>query len=169
MRSVLPRPLTQELFAAFGDVVSARAFGGQSANLDTATRFDRCAKLESTRAAATANLAVFRSRPVALPFEVRMLEQHPCSTQTFLPLICQRFLICVAPTLPGGQPDENGIAAFVAGPGQGISYDVGVWHHPIIALDELAEFAMLAWEDGTAADCVEQPLAMPVRIIEVEA
>jgi ureidoglycolate lyase len=116
------------------------------------------------RPTASPNLAVFLSKAKSLPFEVRLLERHPHSTQAFLPMVCARFLVCVAPTLPDGSPEVAKLRAFVCGPGQGINYARGVWHHPIIALDADAEFAMLAWEDGTARDCVECPLAAPVLI-----
>jgi ureidoglycolate lyase len=80
--------------------------------------------------------------------------------------VCTRFLIVVAPTAADGGPDVDGLRAFVCGPGQGITYRAGVWHHPIIAVDGDADFAMLAWEDGSALDCVEQPLPAPVLVVE---
>ena len=70
------------------------------------------------------------------------------------------------PTAPDGGPDVSGLRAFVCGPGQGISYGVGVWHHPIIALDDDADFVMLAWEDGTALDCIEHPLSASILITD---
>jgi ureidoglycolate lyase len=101
-----------------------------------------------------------------LPFQVQLLERHPHSTQAFLPLACTRFLVCVAPALADGSPDIHGIAAFLCGPGQGVNYHRGVWHHPILALDGAADFAMLAWEDGSAQDCVEWPLSEPVWVTD---
>lgn len=163
-RTVVAEPLTSAAFAPFGSVVSAGVSAGSSANQGTAVRFDRCAAVTSTRPAATANLAVFRSTAKALPFSVKLLEQHPCSTQAFLPMICTRFLVVVAPTAADGGPDLAGLRSFLCGPGQGISYAVGVWHHPIIAIDGDADFVMLAWEDGTADDCVEHPLATPILV-----
>ncbi len=158
-------PLTPEAFAPFGDVVSAGLRDGAPANQGTAVRFDRCAALESSRPEARPNLAVFRSLARSLPIELRLLERHPCSSQTFLPMVCARFLVCVAPALEDGRPDAGGILAFACGPGQGVSYRRGVWHHPILALDAPAELAMLAWEDGGPLDCVEYALEDPVRVV----
>ena len=157
--------LTREAFAAFGDVVSAGLGAGAPANQGTATRFDWCTELVNARATARANVSVFRSLARALPFEVRLLEQHPFSTQAFLPMVCQRFLVCVAPTAPDGGPDVTGLRAFVCGPGQGVNYRVGTWHHPIVALDADADFVMLAFEDGSPRDCVVRPLDAPVRVV----
>jgi ureidoglycolate lyase len=165
MRQVVAQPLTVQGFSPYGQVVSAGLGAGTAANQGTAVRFDRAAHLHSTRPAAHANLAVFRSVAKTLPFEVRLLERHPCSTQAFLPMTCERFLVCVAPTLADGSPDIANLQAFLCGPGQGINYAADVWHHPIIAIDGPAEFAMLAWEDGSALDCVELPLAEPVQVV----
>ncbi len=167
--TVAALPLTVDAFAPFGDVVSAGLKAGQSANQGTAVRFDWCAGLETTRADARPNLAVFRSVAKVLPFEVTLLERHPCNTQAFLPMVTTRFLIVVAPDDAGGGPDVAGLRAFVCGPGQGINYRRAVWHHPIIALDGPAEFAMLAWEDGTPRDCEEHVLPHSIWITSAAA
>lgn len=166
MPTVKAIPLTVEAFAPYGDVVSAGLRAGIAANQGTAVRCDWSAQLQSTRAEARPNLAVFRSMAKTLPFQVQLLERHPHSTQAFLPLACTRFLVCVAPTLADGSPDVHGIVAFLCGPGQGVNYHRGVWHHSILALDGPADFAMLAWEDGSAQDCVEWPLAEPVWVTD---
>jgi ureidoglycolate lyase len=158
------RPLTREEFAPFGDVIGVELAGGSSANQGTAIRYDRIAQLTSTRPGAQPNLAVFRSVAKGLPFEVRLLERHPCSTQMFTPLACRRFLVVVCPNDARGEPDLSLLRAFVCGPGQGINYRAGVWHHPIIALDAPADLLMLAWEDGTPRDCEERPLSEPLLV-----
>lgn len=161
---LVARPVTAEAFAPYGEVVSAGLKQGSSANQGTAVRFDWSAQLESDRPGARPNLAVFRSAPQPLPFTVKLLEHHPHSSQAFLPMICARFLVIVAPTASDGGPDASRVEAFVCGPGQGVNYRRGTWHHPIIALDQPAELAMLAWEDGTAGDCVERQLDAPLSI-----
>lgn len=156
--------LSAESFAEFGDVISAGTKAGSSANQGTAVRFDWSAALENRRDGAKPNLAVFRSAPQSLPFTVKLLERHPHSTQAFLPMLCSEFLIIVAPSLPDGTPDIENVRAFVGRSAQGINYKVGVWHHPIVAINDAAEFAMLAWEDRSAADCEERRLASPIEI-----
>jgi ureidoglycolate lyase len=163
---VRAEPLTPEAFAPFGQVVWAGAGPSRAANQGTAARCDWAAELVNTRPQASPNLAVFRSTPRAFPVEIRLLERHPCSTQCFLPLICAEYLVCVAPTSADGAPDLSQVRAFRCVPGQGINYGVGVWHHPIVALHTPAEFAMLAWEDGSALDCVEHWFDAPFHIVE---
>lgn len=156
--------LTREAFTPFGEVVTAALGAGRDTNLGTALRFDWSAALESTRALARPNLAVFRSAPQALPFRVTLLERHVHSTQVFAALRAARWLLIVAPDAPGGGPDAGRLRAFVAGPGDAINFRRGLWHHPVIVLDQPAELLMLAWEDGGAGDCDERPLASPVLV-----
>ena len=89
---------------------------------------------------------------------VRLLERHPGSTQMFVPMTAPRYAVLVAPALPDGAPDLAGLRAFAFASHQAVNYDAGTWHHPMIALDAPSDFVMLAWEDGTAGDCVEHPL-----------
>lgn len=159
-----PEPLTAEKFAPFGQVISPHSGGGKDANQGTAVRFDRVAALSNSRPGATPNLAVFRATPQPLPLELKLLERHPHSSQTFLPLKCARYLIVVAPPGADGGPDTEKVRAFLCGPHEGINYLAGTWHHPIVVLDAPAEFAMLIWEDGTGGDCEERPLGPFARV-----
>ncbi|MBL8743813.1 MAG: ureidoglycolate lyase [Myxococcales bacterium] len=164
MRTLTIEPLTQERFGPFGDVVSAGLGAGKDANQGTAVRFDWTSKLESSRPHANANLVVARCQPKTLPFEVKLLERHPCSTQAFIPMSCARYLVVVALAQEDGSPNLDSLRAFECRPGQGINYRRNVWHHPMIALDEPADFAMLVWEDNTADDCIEHWLSSPISV-----
>lgn len=163
MRTIKVEPLTPEAFRPFGDVVAYGVTAEKDANQGTATRFDHCARFESTRPGVKQNLAVFRAKPQTLPFIGKVIERHPCSSQAFLPLVVSRYLVAVAPTKPDGSPDLDGLRAFVAGPGMGINYLRGTWHHPMVALDAPGDFAMLAHEDGTPQDCELIQLPEPIR------
>ena len=79
-------------------------------------------------------------------------------------MICTRYLVCVAPTGKDGLPMLDGLEAFVCSPGQGVNYHAGTWHHPLVALDGPAQFAMLVWEDGTKEDCVVWQLPAPISV-----
>jgi ureidoglycolate lyase len=100
--------------------------------------------------------------------DIALLERHLRSTQIFVPMIARRLLIVVARAdASGARPDLATLAAFVAGPGQGISYRPGIWHHPMIALDAVAELACFVHEDGTEDDCeiVRYPEGERVTIV----
>ena len=166
MRDLLPTPLTAQAFAPFGDLVSIEAASARAANQGSAQRADFTAALTNTRPAARANVAVFRSQPRALPFEIALLERHPCSTQLFSPLSVSRYVVVVAPEEGSGGPREGEVQAFLATPLQAVNYRAGTWHHPLLVLDREAQFLMLAWEDGTALDCEEHRLVRPWTLVE---
>jgi ureidoglycolate lyase len=42
--------------------------------------------------------------------------------------------------------------AFLARPDQGVTYGADVWHHPSTVFDSEADFAIMMWQDGSAAD-----------------
>ena len=74
-------------------------------------------------------------------FHVTILERHPYTTQTFVPLATgssseTRYLVIVAPTRPEGNrpPDVRGIKAFIARGDQAVTYGAGTWHAPMAAL-----------------------------------
>lgn len=158
------QPLTRDAFAPFGDVVAVDPEGGRDANQGSAKRVDFLASLQNARPGARANVVAIHSLPRPLPFDVVLLERHPHSSQLFSPMRVKRYVVIVAPTLPSGGPDEAGLRAFLASPTQAINYRQGTWHHPLLVLDEPADFTMLVWEDGTGGDCEERPLATRRRL-----
>ena len=80
------------------------------------------------------------------------MERHAWSSQSFVPLDPARWLVLVAPHAAAGGPDMARAAAFVAGPGQGVTYGADVWHHGLTVLDAPARFAVFMWRDGTVGD-----------------
>jgi ureidoglycolate lyase len=155
-RVVVVQPLDREAYRPFGDVIAAdHRVVPVAANEGTAQKFERLAALDNLRAGkATLAVSVFRCTPGAVPMEIALLERHLRSTQIFVPMIARRLLVVVARAdATGTRPDLDTLAAFVAGPGQGISYRPGIWHHPMIALDDVAELACFVHEDGTDDDC----------------
>jgi ureidoglycolate lyase len=164
-RTIAVEPLTTQTFAPFGEVPTSPGGDGRPINLGTARRFDHVAALDSSRPHALPNLALFRCAPVMLPFDVTMLERHPHSSQLFLALSGGPWLVCVAPSDAGGEPDVAALRAFRAERGQVVHLARSVWHHPIVVLERPAELAMLVWEDGGAGDADERKLDTPLRIV----
>ncbi len=161
-----PQTLTAGAFAPFGQVLDSSGAGdGHAANAGTARRFDGAADFDNRRDHAQPNLALFDVQPLPLPHAITVLEQHPYSTQTFLPLRATAYAVAVCSPDPTGAPDAATLQAFVVPPDVGVHYWVGTWHHAIIALDAPARFAALVWEDGTAGDCTEVTLAAPVTLL----
>ena len=157
--------LTREAFLPFGDVVLAERadITPVMVNFGTAARRNHAGSLVNERPQARPNLATFRCEPWSrFPVLAESMEKHPRSSQLFVPMKVERYLVVVAPG--DGAPDIEGLRAFVAMPGQGVIYGPGVWHMPLIVFGTPAEFVMFVWEDDTAEDCVVAKLAEPVEI-----
>jgi ureidoglycolate lyase len=137
-------PLTAEEFAGFGEVFSAPASPGR-------TYAD--AALANSRIGAKPSLSVVLRAPVpAGPIIARRMERHAFSSQSFVPMGPGRYIVMVAPHGPAGRPDMARARAFVAGPGQCITYGADVWHHELTVLDAPLGFGVFMWRDGTAGD-----------------
>ncbi|WP_322029877.1 ureidoglycolate lyase [Paraburkholderia sp. J76] len=133
-------PLTREAFAPFGDVIELAGAKQIPINLGTTIRFHDLAKVDVTDESGRTLVNLFRGQPRELPFEVKMLERHPLGSQAFVPLNDKPYLVVVA---PAGDLDVTQIRAFVSRGWQGVNYAKGVWHHPLIALDEVSDFIVV--------------------------
>jgi len=69
-----------------------------------------------------------------------------------MPLGPAPFLVLVAP--PGDTVKPADLRAFKTAPGQGVNYRRGVWHHPLIALNEVSDFLVID-RGGAGENCDE--------------
>lgn len=142
-----PQALTQEAFHPFGAVIEKAGSRTITINEGWATRHHDLAPVDVTEAGGRPLINIFHGKARPLPLEVTMMERHPLSSQAFVPLSPRPFLVLVAP--PGEEVDPNDLRAFVSSDQQGVSYARGVWHHPLIAIDEDCDFLVV---DRGAAD-----------------
>ncbi|KAL9579350.1 MAG: hypothetical protein Q9212_005163 [Teloschistes hypoglaucus] len=120
-------------------------------------------------------------------FDVRILERHPYTTQTFIPLGVPpenqtRYLVIVAPTLSSpsnppmallkemGPPDLRNLQAFWAHGGQAVTYGAGTWHAPMVVVgDARIDFLVVQWANGVQEeDCQEVELEEGVSVVVEE-
>lgn len=102
--------------------------------------------------------------------QIRILERHPFTTQTFTPMGLDaadpstRYLVIVAPTLPStdecpgqGPPDLDNVRAFLANGAQAVTYGVGTWHAPMAVVgSRKVDFVVVQFCNGvTMEDCQE--------------
>ncbi|KAI5293199.1 Saccharopine dehydrogenase [NADP(+), L-glutamate-forming] [Ascosphaera acerosa] len=170
----------------------------------TALKFPAISRCEDQyaprgRAPASPRLSLFACCPRALRparggrgrawLDVPVLERHPYTTQTFVPMALSPardaetyYLVVVAPTLageeavaatPAGQtvtvrdpPDLARAQAFVAHGGQGVTYAPGTWHAPMAVIGaDRVDFAVMQFANGVADDdCQEVALAAPLAV-----
>ena len=154
--TIVAKPLTPEEFAPYGDVLTAPADFGR-------VYFDQ--GLCSSRPTAWPSLSVAHARCLpSLPLEATVMERHEFSSQSFVPLDVSRWLVIVAPSGADSGPDPSRAVAFLAGPGQGVTYHAGTWHHPLTILDRPGRFAVFMWRDGTTTDEEFRTLATPFTV-----
>lgn len=156
MRRITAEPITAAAFAPYGDVLAAPETPGRIYYDD---------RLANGRAGVPCSLAITNSPPTgALPLTVVQMERHAFSSQSFMPLVADAYLVVVAPANAQGQPDTDQVRAFEVPGDVGITYGHGVWHHPMVVLDTPARFAVMMWRDGTADDEEFVQLAMPFEV-----
>ncbi len=153
---IIAQALTEDAFAPYGDVLAAPPDLGRA-------YFEK--GLQNARASAWPSLSVTHSRPLAsLPLEATVMERHEFSSQSFMPLDVSRWLVVVAPSGADGGPDPSGAVAFLVGPGQGVTFHMGTWHHPLTPLDRPGRFAVFMWRDGTSTDEEFRTLTAPFTV-----
>lgn len=123
-RTVRTRPLTKGDFAPFGAVIETPGATHYPINAGRCIRHHDLAPVELD-ADGRALVSIFVSQPVALPYDLSLMERHPLGSQAFMPLQPAPFLVIAAADEDGapGQPQ-----AFVTAPGQGVSFGRNVWH-----------------------------------------
>ncbi|WYX28337.1 ureidoglycolate lyase [Achromobacter denitrificans] len=122
-RRVVAEPLTSEGFAAFGEVVE---HAGEQRR--------RHLSLPFAHAAPACRPAMWVSRveaAIAWPCPVVLLERHPYSSQTFIPLDGASYLVAVAPDGERGEPDLSRLRAFIASGSQGVLPGRGLAPGPV--------------------------------------
>lgn len=182
---IFAEDLTPDAFAPYGGVLLAdeqiKTAQQLSANYGTAIKLHRVSAITNAfahcplGAPATANWNIFRCKaPMhlighelsALSYKSTVLERHPFSTQTFVPMGEQldkkAYLVIVAsldPNLDQKLPDPKLVKAFVCRGNQGVTYGAGTWHAPMVVIDEKIDhidFGVMIYENGVdGEDCQE--------------
>ena len=93
-----------------------------------------------------------------------IFERHPDSSQVFVALSVEHFLVVVAPPDGSARPDLGRAEAFIGRRGQGINYARNVWHAPIRAIGPDGDFLMFMWERGTPDDCIVHQTREPLLV-----
>ena len=139
--TLVPKPLTSERFAPFGDVIESIVDRTAAMNAERFERFDDLCKLDMADDGRVA-VSIARCRvATALPYRLDMVERHPLGSQAFVPLGPSRMIVVVAP--PEESVESSDLCAFVTNGRQGINYHLGTWHMPLIAFETGQEFLII--------------------------
>jgi ureidoglycolate lyase len=161
MKTLQLERLTRAAFAPFGDVIELDGARHFAINGGTTERYHDLANVDVTENGGRALINLFRAQPRALPVDITMMERHPLGSQAFIPLVQGRYLLVVAPP---GEFDPTRMRAFWTDTWQGVNYAKGVWHHPLLALDQASDFVVID-RGGEGNNCDELPLAEPWRLM----
>ena len=152
------QPLTREAFAPFGEVIEASdAAQHFTINAGNTERYHDLANIEPG-ADGRVIVSIFRGQPRTLPFTVHMMERHPKASQAFIPMSGKPYLVVVAPA--GEPPAVQDLKVFLARGDQGVNYATGVWHHPLLALEDVCDFIVVD-RSGPGHNCDEVQLDTP--------
>ncbi|WP_454805925.1 ureidoglycolate lyase [Paraburkholderia fungorum] len=160
MPDIIAQPLTRDAFSDFGDVIDTAAGQSFAVNGGRAMRHHDLARIETLGDGSYAQLSIFLSEPVELPFESDILEQHPLGSQAFVPMDGSRFLVVVAPA--SDIVDPASIRAFITNGRQGVHYRASVWHAPLAVLERRGEFLVVD-RGGGGNNCHKQRLRFRIR------
>ncbi|SRR5690554_5179521 len=153
--SIEAEPLTATAFEPFGSVIQHTGQGRRH-HIPDAFHADAAARKPS----------MWISRietPTPMPLLIEWMERHPYSTQTFVPMGATRFLIAVCNSSADGSPDLQSFRAFVAAPGQGVTYRRNVWHYGLSVFDTPTDFVVAMSLTGNGDDDVFITLPQPVQ------
>lgn len=128
---------------------------------------------------ATTNWNIFRSCVIpekwttdsdGLIYNLTVLEKHPYSTQTFVPMGRDpeedAYVVNVAPD-KDGQPDYENVEAYVFKGNTAVTYNLGTWHSPMVVLNKTTDFCVVTNEnDVSEENCVEvfYSPGIPIRV-----
>jgi ureidoglycolate lyase len=171
MKQVKAKPLNAHAFAPFGQVVEVpHGAQGLPVNQGRGVRHSDIAQIEKRLPAglgieARLQTSVYRLKANELPFSVALLERHRATSQLFVPMDAQGYLVVVAPSNAEGYPDVAKLVAFTAKGSEGICYKPSVWHAPLVALGGEGVFLMQMWETGRSVDVEEVALEAAVLVV----
>ncbi|HAU42289.1 MAG TPA: ureidoglycolate lyase [Gammaproteobacteria bacterium] len=158
--SLTPQPLTAEAFAAFGDVIEARSDTVININQGTSQRFHDLARVDVAFGEGYPLVNIFRASPYPEPLTLSMMEKHPLGSQLFMPLQQHAYLVAVAQT--SDQVSAGDITVFSANGNQGVNFQPGTWHHPLLVL--VQQDFLVVDRGGKGDNLVEQGLDQSVLI-----
>jgi ureidoglycolate lyase len=139
--TIVPEPLTQESFALYGDVIEVNDDLNHYAINDGYTqRYHDLAKVDVSENNGHTLINIFRSTPLQQPIAIKMMERHPLSSQAFIPMGDEPYLVVVAPK---GDFKAELIEVFLASADQGVNYHKGTWHHYCLALHKTSNFLVV--------------------------
>ena len=80
-------------------------------------------------------MSIFSAKKRRFPMNIKMMEKHPLGSQAFIPMNETTFLVFVAPK--GKRPNAKKIKSFIVPKQTGVNYKPGIWHFPLISINNM--------------------------------
>ena len=151
---LIPANLTAENFSQFGEVLSIENQEFVTINDGYANKYADLAKIDTQEEQGETSVHIFVAKKRLFPLQITMLEKHPFFSQTFIPKGNTPFLVVVSP--PSEEPIIENIRAFISNGDQGISYSRGVWHFPLISINDNSQFIVIDRKHNIDTDTIKQ-------------
>ena len=162
---LIPEKLTSENFSDFGEVVSIESKEHRIINDGFAQKYADIATLDTLEEKGQTRVHIFVAKGRKFPLHISMLEKHPYFSQTFIPRHSSPFIVVVAP--PSKRPVIGNLKAFITNGEQGINYARGVWHFPLISIDDHSQFIVIDRKHNEDLDTIEQCEVISVDDVNV--
>ena len=126
--------INKENFSQFGQLISTNDVKSENINSDTTKSFYDLVDIEILGENKQCRINIFKAKKRQFPLEINMLENHPFSSQSFIPLQNTSFIVVVAPI--SKTPNLELLEAFKVPSEEGINFKPKVWHFPLIAIED---------------------------------
>ena len=158
MKTLHPILLNKENFSSYGDVLSIENSDSILINEGYAQKHFNLATLDATQNGGKSALHIYVAKQREFPLKINMLEKHPHFSQAFIPRSNKPFLVLVC--LGDESPDLNTLQAFITNGDQGVHYKRGIWHFPLISIEDDEQFIVLDRTDcgikeNKVEECIE--------------
>lgn len=158
MLEIKPVLLTQTAFKEYGKVITTEEAESKTINNGYAKKYFELCTMDATEKNGASTLHIYVAKNREFPLRISMLEKHPYFSQTFMPRSCEPFLVVIA--LGENEPDISTLKAFITNGNQGVHYNRGIWHFPLISLKNNEQFIVIDRtdfneEEKQLLDCIE--------------
>ena len=155
-------PLTTDAFSPFGDVIDIEQSGKtETINYGLTKRHAHHSLVDAQGNNGKPVIRLFDSNPITLPFKIIVMERHPLTTQAFINLDRNPYILVVG---RAGEFDARKLRAFIAKSSQSINYSKGTWHHYCLCLKARTRF-MVIDRLGPGTNCEEEHIAKNMELL----
>lgn len=145
-------PLTREAFAPYGDVIEHQGRDFFHINDGMVERYHNLAKVDVHEEGGRPLISILLAKQNEFPVTVKFVEHHPLSSQAFIPMDENPFMVVVAKAGEAVNPGD--LRAFVTNGKQGVNYHRRVWHHVLLVPNRPMQFIVVD-RGGPGENCTE--------------